>query len=59
MNKKFAPAALAVLGLAAVLVCGCKKKTDGGAMPAPVVSAVTVLQQDLPWNIEYPAQVAG
>lgn len=59
MNKKFAPAALAVLGLASVLVCGCKKKTDGGAMPAPVVSAVTVLQQDLPWNIEYPAQVAG
>lgn len=59
MNKKVAPAALAVLGLAAVLVCGCKKKADSGAMPAPVVSAVTVLQQDLPWNIEYPAQVAG
>lgn len=28
-------------------------------MPAPVVSAVTVIQRDLPWNIEYPAQVAG
>ncbi len=28
-------------------------------MPAPVVSAVTVIQQDLPWEIEYPAQVAG
>lgn len=59
MNKKIAPAALAALGLAAVLVCGCKKKADTGAMPAPVVSAVTVLQQDLPWTIEYPAQVAG
>lgn len=59
MNKKIAPAALAALGLAAVLICGCKKKADTGAMPAPAVSAVTVLQQDLPWAIEYPAQVAG
>ena len=28
-------------------------------MPAPIVSAVKVIQRDLPWNIEYPAQVAG
>ena len=59
MNRKFVPAALAVLGLTALFVCGCGKKAETGAMPAPVVSAVTVLQQDLPWDIEYPAQVAG
>ena len=59
MNRKFVPAALAVLGLTALFVCGCGKKAETGAMSAPVVSAVTVLQQDLPWDIEYPAQVAG
>ena len=52
MNRKFVPAALAVLGLTALFVCGCGKKAETGAMPAPVVSAVTVLQQDLPWDIE-------
>ncbi len=36
----------------------CKNK-EAQQAPAPVVSAVKVLQQDLPWNIEYPAQIAG
>ncbi len=35
------------------------KKHEAPAPTAPTVSAVKVLQQDLPWNIEYPAQVAG
>lgn len=55
-----------VFSSAAVLACGlcvcltaCGKKNEQAAAPAPVVSAVTVLQKDLPWNIEYPAQVAG
>lgn len=49
-----------VLGicLAIVAVCACKKH-ETAAPAAPVVSAVKVIQQDLPWNIEYPAQVAG
>lgn len=47
-----------------VLVCmmltvaACKKH-EAAAPAAPTVSAVKVIQQDLPWNIEYPAQVAG
>lgn len=41
------------------LLAGCgKEKAAPEAIPA-VVNAVTVLQQDLPWNMEYPAQVVG
>ncbi len=48
-----------------VFLCGfslfltsCQKQQQSA--PAAVnVSAVKVLQQNLPWNIEYPAQVAG
>ncbi len=47
-----------VLLCVAVALGACKNKEKAQA-PAPVVSAVKVLQQDLPWNIEYPAQVAG
>ncbi|MBR2082434.1 MAG: efflux RND transporter periplasmic adaptor subunit [Elusimicrobiaceae bacterium] len=41
-----------------LIFSACKNKE--AAVPAAVtVSAVKVIQQDLPWNIEYPAQVAG
>ena len=49
------------VGLMCVLIlafAACKKH-EAAAPAAPVVSAVKVIQQDLPWNIEYPAQVAG
>ena len=47
-----------VLACAVLLFAACKNKE--AAVPAAItVSAVKVLQQDLPWNIEYPAQVAG
>ena len=55
--RKITISILCVTGLL-VFVSGCKEK----AAPAPMaqtVSAIEVVQQDLPWNIEYPAQVAG
>ena len=60
MNQKlFVPAALAALVVSVSLFCGCKKEEAAGSLPAPTVNAITVIQQDLPWDIEYPAQVAG
>lgn len=50
---------ICALGLAVLGLGACKKKQEtkqAGALP---VSAVKVLKTDLPWNIEYPAQVAG
>lgn len=47
------------LGLATIFVSGCKKSTAGGTAAPTMVNAVEVVQQDLPWDIEYPAQVAG
>ncbi len=49
-----------VLGVSITLfaLSACQKQQS--PTPAPtVVSAVKVIQQDLPWNIEYPAQVSG
>ena len=46
----------------AVMLCGlnaCKKKEDKPQTAAVPVTAVKVLKTDLPWNIEYPAQIAG
>ncbi|MBO7191052.1 MAG: efflux RND transporter periplasmic adaptor subunit [Elusimicrobiaceae bacterium] len=37
---------------------GCHKK-EAAAPQAAVVNAVSVLQQDYPWTMEYPAQIAG
>ena len=37
--------------------CGSDKKTQEAAPIA--VNAVEVIEQDLPWNMEYPAQVVG
>lgn len=42
-----------------ILAFAACKKHEEAAPAAPVVSAVKVIQQDLPWNIEYPAQVSG
>ncbi len=44
---------------ACILAFAACKKHEAAAPAAPVVSAVKVIQQDLPWNIEYPAQVSG
>lgn len=55
----FLPVAVMALGLATVFVSGCKKSAASGAAAPTVVNAVEVVQQDLPWDIEYPAQVAG
>lgn len=58
MKRIFTSAAFFACGLC-VFLAACGKKTEQAAMPAPIVSAVKVIQRDLPWNIEYPAQVAG
>lgn len=47
-----------MLFVAVFMLTACHKK-EAAAPAAPIVSAVKVIQQDLPWNIEYPAQVAG
>lgn len=49
-----------VLLLAGVLALGACKDQAASSVQAPAaVNAVKVLKTDLPWNIEYPAQVAG
>ena len=49
-----------VLLVACVLfISACHKKEEAAQSAALPVSAVKVLKTDLPWNIEYPAQVAG
>lgn len=58
MNRLLSSAAVAVCGLS-VFLAACDKQAQQPAAPAAVVNAVEVIQRDLPWNIEYPAQVAG
>lgn len=41
-----------------LFVVACKKH-EAATPAAPTVSAVKVIQENLPWNIEYPAQVSG
>lgn len=57
MNRKMQLTFVGVL-LCAGLLTACHKKEaqEQAALP---VSAVKVLKEDLPWNMEYPAQVAG
>ena len=43
--------------LCLLAACGSDKKPQAAA--TAVVNAVEVLEQDLPWNMEYPAQVVG
>ena len=50
--------AIGIYCLLILMFAACKKQ-ETAAPTAPVVSAVKVIQQDLPWNIEYPAQVSG
>ncbi|MBE6420746.1 MAG: efflux RND transporter periplasmic adaptor subunit [Elusimicrobium sp.] len=59
MCKKIVALGCVAVGLAIFFSAGCKKKNADATAPVSVVNAVTVLQQDLPWTIEYPAQVAG
>lgn len=59
MCKKIVALGCVAVGLAIFFSAGCKKKIADATAPVSVVNTVTVLQQDLPWTIEYPAQVAG
>lgn len=59
MNKNVRVAAVFAV-LAGLLFTGaCKKKAAAPAQPVQPVNAVKVIKADLPWNIEYPAQVVG
>lgn len=58
MNRPmYVTAALLCAGVVGLFGCGKEKQTAAPA--SAVVNAVKVLKADLPWNIEYPAQVAG
>lgn len=57
MKKTIITAAALLCACAALQACG--KKQQSAAPEAAAVNAVKVLKADLPWNIEYPAQVAG
>lgn len=46
------------LVLGSFMLCSCQDK-KAAAPQAAVVNAVEVIQQDYPWMMEYPAQVAG
>lgn len=50
---------LLFVGLLVAGLCACHKQDDAGKNAALPVMAVKVVKEDLPWNIEYPAQVAG
>ena len=58
--QKVARSLVGVLLLTGVLCSvACKDKTVAGQSASVAVNAIKVLKTDLPWNIEYPAQVAG
>ncbi len=59
MNNAVKIVCLTLLGAAVLSSSACKGKQAGGQMPAQAVNAIEVVQADLPWDIEYPAQVAG
>ncbi|MBQ7908335.1 MAG: efflux RND transporter periplasmic adaptor subunit [Elusimicrobiaceae bacterium] len=59
MKKYLHLSALVAVGIALMSVSACKKKEAANASVAVPVTAIKVLKTDLPWNIEYPAQVAG
>lgn len=60
MNKPVrALAGVLVVAGAGLWLAACQKSQPQAAAAAMPVSAVKVLRADLPWNIEYPAQVAG
>ncbi len=59
MNKYLRVTGMMTLAVCVGLLGACKKQDQQNADAAVPVSAVKVLRTDLPWNIEYPAQVAG
>lgn len=59
MNKIMRVCAVAALAACLGVLGACGKKEQQQAGAAMPVNAVKVLKTDLPWNIEYPAQVAG
>lgn len=59
MNKSMRFFIVLVMAFCLASLNACKKQEQQDASAAVPVSAVKVLKTDLPWNIEYPAQVAG
>lgn len=59
MMSKWGKYSLLLSALTVFCLTGCKKQHEQAAPAAAVANVVKVLQQDLPWTIEYPAQVAG
>ena len=57
--KKSKVMLVVVLAIGVGLLCACHKKENAQQAAALPVSAIKVLKTDLPWNIEYPAQVVG
>lgn len=59
MNKSFRFTAISAVLLTLITLSACKKNAEQAQAPALPMSVVQVLKTDLPWNIEYPAQVSG
>lgn len=59
MNKIMRVCAVVTLAACLGVLGACNKKEQQQSGTAIPVNAVKVLKTDLPWNIEYPAQVAG
>lgn len=57
--KKLSVATALLAAAGAVCLCACHSKSAAGQSAPLPVSAIKVLKTDLPWNIEYPAQVVG
>lgn len=56
--RKFFPAALLSLAAFGVFLCGCGKDSSP-AQQEILVNAISISKQDMPLNIEYPAQIEG
>lgn len=59
MKRQIQIAVVCMMGIVLCALCACKKQAAQEQNAAVPVSAVKVLKADLPWNIEYPAQIAG
>ncbi|MBR3603699.1 MAG: efflux RND transporter periplasmic adaptor subunit [Elusimicrobiaceae bacterium] len=59
MKKQIRIATIFVMCTVLCALVACKKQAAPAQDAATPVTAVQVLKTDLPWNIEYPAQIAG
>ncbi len=57
-RRNFMKKAVGFILCFSLFLAACKKN-EAAAPSAPTVSAVKVIQENLPWDIEYPAQVIG